>query len=83
MTKPTSLSQDVYDTLTHEEDNDNQYIQFENSFNGAIYLSQENSINGKAGDKYVISAWASVAQRFPKRIISGAFGSLQKMKRMN
>lgn len=65
-TKPTSLSQDVYDTLTHEEDNDNQYIQFENSFNGAIYLSQENSINGKAGDKYVISAWGLGSATLPK-----------------
>ena len=65
-TKPTSLSQDVYETLTHDEDNDNQYVQFENSFNGAIYLSQENSINGKAGDKYVISAWGLGSATLPK-----------------
>lgn len=56
-TKPSDITQSHYSSPKHGENNDNYYVNFDNSLDQVIYLSQENSIEGSSGDKYVLSSW--------------------------
>lgn len=56
-TKPSNISQSHYASLKRGENNDNQYVNFDNSLEQTIYLSQKNNIKGSSGDKYVVSSW--------------------------
>ena len=56
-TKPSNITQSHYSLPKRGENNDNYYVNFDNSVEQVIYLSQENSIEGNSGDKYVLSAW--------------------------
>lgn len=56
-TKPSNITQSHYSSPKHGENNDNYYVKFDNSVEQVIYLSQENSIGGSSGDKYVLSSW--------------------------
>lgn len=56
-TKPSNITQSHYSSPKHGENNDNYYVNFDNSLDQVIYLSQENSIEGSSGDKYVLSSW--------------------------
>ena len=56
-TKPSDITQSHYSSPKHGENNDNYYVNFDNSLDQVIYLSQENNIEGSSGDKYVLSSW--------------------------
>lgn len=56
-TKPSNITQSHYSSPKRGENNDNYYVNFSNSVDQVICLSQENNIEGTSGDKYILSSW--------------------------
>ncbi len=55
--KPSNIAQSHYSSPKRGENKDNYYVNYDNSVEQTIYLSQKNNIKGSSGDKYVISSW--------------------------
>lgn len=64
--KPPYISINNFKSLEHTPNSKDYYVLFENSFDNAVYLSQDISVEGKTGDKYVLSAWGKGKATIPK-----------------
>lgn len=62
--KPKTLPGDNF--FSRKRDGNNTYVVFNNSFSNLILLTQEQEVEAKTGEKYVISAWGIGEATLPR-----------------